>query len=476
MSSAFLVNWIRQWRDFWSASTPRSAVQVDRLEFMERHLMLPVKGAALAMIFYYLFFAIRVEDITTTRLLASETYQYWTVLLKGVQTSYILYFLVNVAVGFFLFGMRQFSFALVQWLVFVVGILDALFVAALTLVTGGFDSILFWILLALVIRNAVSIGLAAPQITANLIVMGAYVVAGLVDVSMQHTEMDNVTAAHPYYEEAASASATAEPFILRVSLLLLMTICCYGVQVLFDRQRRAEEESLEFSLRQQQMQATGRLAAEIAHQLKNPLGIINNAAFTLQRTVKEGKTITQQISIIREEVARSDRIITELMGYARLSEGRVERVEINEELDRATDLVFPAAVRFEVTLHRQYATALPSLLIQRAHISEVFINILHNAREAMQGRGNIWLSTAYKEDYSVVITLRDDGPGIAPQHIEKIFEPYFTTKEKGSGLGLAIVKHNTEINGGTVAVHSELGKGTEFVVNFPAKSLFKLRK
>ena len=451
-------------------------VQVDRLEFMERHLMLPVKGAALVMLFYYLFFAIRVEDITSTRLVASESYQYWTLLLKGVQTFYIFYFILNVAAGFSLFSMRQLSFALVQWIVFVVGILDTLFVATLTLVTGGFDSILFWILLALVIRNAVSIGLAAPQITANLIVMGAYVVAGLVDVSMQQTEMENVTPAHPYYEESSSASPTAEPFILRVCLLLLMTICCYGVQVLFDRQRRAEEESLEFSLRQQQMQATGRLAAEIAHQLKNPLGIINNAAFTLQRTVKEGKKITQQISIIREEVARSDRIITELMGYARLSEGRVERVEINEELDRAADQVFPAAVHFEVALHRQYAHALPSLLIQRAHISEVFVNILHNAREAMQGGGNIWLSTSFKEDYSVVITLRDDGPGIAPEHLEKIFEPYFTTKEKGSGLGLAIVKHNTEINGGTVTAHSELGKGTEFVVNFPAKSLFKLRK
>ncbi len=476
MSSAFLDNWVRQWREFWSPSAARPAAQVDRLEFMERHLMLPVKGAALVILFYYLFFAIRLEDITTTRLLASESYQYWSVLLKGVQTAFILYFMVNVAAGFFLLGMRQVSFALVQWLVFVVGIVDALFVAALTLVTGGFDSILFWILLALVVRNAVSIGLAAPQITANLVVMGAYVVAGLVDVAMKKTEMENITTVLSFYEDSASVSATAEPFILRVILLLLMTICCYGVQVLFDRQQRAQEESLEFSLRQQQMQATGRLAAEIAHQLKNPLGIINNAAFTLQRTVKEGKTITQQISIIREEVARSDRIITELMGYARLSEGHVERVEINEELDRAADQVFPAAVHFAVALHRHYAHALPSLLIQRAHISEVFINILHNAREAMQGRGNIWLSTSYKEDYSVVITLRDDGPGIASEHLEKIFEPYFTTKEKGSGLGLAIVKHNTEINGGTVSVHSELGKGTEFVVNFPAKSLFRLRK
>src|SRR6185436_17346990 len=113
-----------------------------------------------------------------------------------------------------------------------------------------------------------------------------------------------------------------------------------------------EAEAREFALRQEQLQATGRLAAEIAHQLKNPLGIINNAAFTLQRTVKEGKTITQQIQIIREEVDRSDRILTELMGYARLSEGKVEKLDITAELDRAITQVFPAAAKYEVTVLR----------------------------------------------------------------------------------------------------------------------------
>lgn len=465
-----------EWRRFWSAETPASAMQVERLRLMEGHLMLPVKAAAIVVLFYYLFFGIQLEDLTSTRLLASESYQWWTMLMKGFQTGFVLYFALATATGFVLAFMGQFSFAVVQWIVFTVCLVDALFVSALTLVTGGFDSILFWVLLTLIIRNTVSISMGAPQITANLVTTGAYVVAGLVDVSTHGFELENLTTYPSYSEEVGAASEAAEPFILRVALLLLMTVCCHGVQVLFDRQRRAEEESREFALRQQQMQATGRLAAEIAHQLKNPLGIINNAAFTLQRTVKEGKTITQQISIIREEVARSDRIITELMGYARLSEGRVERVEINNELDRAVDEVFPAAVQFQVKIHRNYAPALPSLLIQRAHLSEVFVNLLQNAREAMQARGNIWLSTAYREDYSVVIHIRDDGPGIAPPNVEKIFEPYFTTKEKGTGLGLAIVKHNTEINGGTVTVESELGKGTEFVLNFPAKSLFKLRK
>jgi signal transduction histidine kinase len=267
-----------------------------------------------------------------------------------------------------------------------------------------------------------------------------------------------------------------EPFLLRLSLLILVTALCYGVQVLMEKQRKADEEAREHSLRQEQLQATGRLAAEIAHQLKNPLGIINNAAFTLQRTVKEGKTITQQIKIIREEVDRSDRIITELMGYARLSEGQVEKLIITEELDRAIEQVFPPGAVYDVTVNREYGAALPALLAQRGHLSEVFVNLLQNAREAMNGRGQIDVTARYGDDYSIIVTIADNGPGISLEKMDKIFEPYFTTKEKGTGLGLAIVKHNTELYNGTVEVESAPGRGTLFRVKLPAKTIFTVKK
>jgi signal transduction histidine kinase len=113
--------------------------------------------------------------------------------------------------------------------------------------------------------------------------------------------------------------------------------------------------------------------------------------------------------------------------------------------------------------------------MQRGHISEVFVNILQNAREAMQGKGAIMVGTRYGENYSVVVTISDNGPGIPPEKVSQIFEPYFTTKEKGTGLGLAIVKHNTEIYGGTVDIESELGNGTRFTINLPARTLMRIR-
>jgi signal transduction histidine kinase len=164
------------------------------------------------------------------------------------------------------------------------------------------------------------------------------------------------------------------------------------------------------------------------------------------------------------------------MGYARLSEGKVEKLDITEELDRAIEQVFPAGAIYDVKVKREYGSALPALLAQRGHLSEVFVNILQNAREAMDGKGRIDVSAQYGENYTIVVTISDDGPGIPKEKLDKIFEPYFTTKEKGTGLGLAIVKHNTELYNGMVEVQSEPGKGTTFRVTLPAKSVFTVKK
>jgi signal transduction histidine kinase len=247
--------------------------------------------------------------------------------------------------------------------------------------------------------------------------------------------------------------------------------------LLFEKQKRAEAEATEFAVRQERLRTAGRLAAEIAHQIKNPLGIITNAAFCLHRAVHDGETaVDEQIQIIREEVDRADQIITELMGYAQLAEGKVERLEVAEELDTAVQEVFPPAAKYQVQIHKDYSPALPALLMQRRHFSGVLVNILQNAREAMNGQGEVTISAQYGKNDSVRILIADNGPGIPADKIDKIFEAYFTTREKGTGLGLAIVKHNTEMYGGAVQVESEPGKGTRFVLEFPARILMRLSK
>ena len=459
-----------QWRELAATPSPPPDVFLRRIRFVERGVGLPVKGVILVFLLVALFFT---EWFSALTPLNDDVPNY-------IRTFYLMYFALNVGGGIILWGMDDVSPKLVVRVAYVGAVLDAAMLALLAMVMGGFDSALYWVFLGLIVRNAAIIPHADVQVVVNLIVTGLYLVAGGLDVMAMSSAKEIIRGtgrggvSGGVFDEADQP--VTESLVLRILLLVLMTACCAGIQILVDRQRQREFEAREFTIRQQQLEAAGRLAAEIAHQLKNPLGIINNAAFTLQRTVREGKTITQQISIIREEVDRSDKIITELMGYARLAEGRVERVSLNEELDRAVEQVLPAAAKFDIRVHRDFQPGLPLLLGQREHFTEVFVNILTNAREAMGGRGEIFLTTRTGPDFSVVITIRDTGPGIPPEKLEQIYEPYFTTKERGTGLGLAIVKHNTEIYGGNVLVESELGKGTTFTVRLPARALMRLRK
>jgi signal transduction histidine kinase len=158
-----------------------------------------------------------------------------------------------------------------------------------------------------------------------------------------------------------------------------------------------------------------------------------------------------------------------------LSEGRVEKLDVLEELERAITQVFPPAVPTEIKIHRQFADYFPPLLMQRGHLSEIFLNLLKNAREAIGPSGNIFLKAACR-DHTVEVSVRDDGCGIPPDKVTRIFEAYYTTKTGGTGLGLAIVKHNAELYDGTVGVKSEIGKGAEFILNFPARAIVNIRK
>ena len=510
---------------------PDAVKLLDRITTMERDIILPIKVAGIAMLLYSFYFKrswIGEKELGTLEITVEATrYFLW------------VYIAANAVTAGLLLAMRRVPLLLVQWAVFAMSLVDGIFLSALVVVTGGYDSILYWLFLGLVVRGAVSVPRATSQILLNLTLTVCYVMAGVVNISINRTLEEESRARRlgrgpARYERASNAPPArvlaplpGEPFevapagvtgrtavaasrpatvmrlpeeldepwrenlgvyapsenptqtlTLRLALLLLMTVCCYGVQVLLERQRRAVEEAHEFAMREGQLRSAGRVAAEFTHQMKNPLAIINNAAFSLQRALKQGKPISaDQVGIIQEEVEHSDRIITQIMGYAQLSEGHVERLNVIEELDQALAQVFPPAAGYPVHIRRDYAGEFPPLFMQRRHLVDTFANLLQNARDALGDQGgNVFVSAQCHSDYSVEVSIRDDGPGIPADKQEKIFEAYYTTKEKGTGLGLATVKHNVELYGGSVQVESVLGKGARFVLLFPAKALIKLAR
>lgn len=457
------AEWLKRLPALFEIPAPDPARLLRRIGFMERNVMLPVKAFLIGMILYS-FKATPWFGQTYAIDVATET----------VQLIFSFYIAANMVFAGILLVASRLPLAVVQWTVVTSSLVDALLFAGLASLSGGLDSILFWLFPVLIIRNSVSVPPGITQVLLNLAVSIAYVLVGAVDYFVLNNLTDDQTLA---FLDVSAKDDWGDPFILRLMVLLLLTGGCYGTQLLLERQEIAMAEAAEFIARENQLRSAGRLAAEFAHQIKNPLAIINNAAFSLQRSLREkGNAAAQQIQIIQEEVAHADRVITQIMGYGQLSEGRVEKLNVVEELNIAIAQVFPMAVSTEIQIHRHYAEHFPPLLMQRAHLSEIFLNLLQNARDALGDRGNVFINADCHHDYSIEISVCDDGPGIPPDKMERIFEAYYTTKEKGSGLGLSIAKHNVELYGGNLRVESRLGQGATFTVTFPAKAIASLRK
>ncbi|MEI7730900.1 MAG: HAMP domain-containing sensor histidine kinase [Verrucomicrobiota bacterium] len=444
---------------------PDPARQAKQLRTVEREIMLPVKLVLLTVLAHYLYSTNWMGAISTTREVAFE----------GIQKFFLPYVGFNIVAAALLIVMHRIPLAVMQWLMFISGLLDGLLLASLTLITNGFDSILYWFFPALILRNALSIPLAAQQLTMNFAVSGCYLLAGILDVTFNQYESFPFDAATGRSLGLGIQENPTEPFLMRLIILFFMTFICYGLQVLFEKQRVAVEESHEFTLRQEQLNAAARLAAEVAHQIKNPLSIINNAAFNLQRMLNPAtEPAKQQIGIIREEVERADRIITELLGYSKLTQSPVEKLDLSAELENAIERVFPPAAQYAVTIERDLPPNLPILMMQRGHLSEILVNILKNSREAMDGHGKIRLRV-HAQANRVLMEIEDTGPGIPPDRVEKVFEAYYTTKHTGTGLGLAIVRRSLDIYGGTIRVESVPDKGARFILEFPTKANQEIR-
>jgi signal transduction histidine kinase len=493
--------WLKQLLSSLELPAPEVAHRLARIKAIERNLVLPLKVFAIAMILYSLhqspWFGLPLGSFDVT--------------INTLNTIFAVYVAANLVVAAILLLLEHLPFALVQWSVFAMSLVDGIFVGALTLVSGGFDSLLFWLFVVLIFRNVASNPPVWSQLVLNLGMAACFAVASFLAVGLNEQvayelygrpvpfkrlgprlhatntapipKLTNDTAARisqppadpeVFTEGEPLGEGVTEAVFIRVMVLVLGGVWLFGVQVLLEKQKLAADEAREFSARENQLRSAGRLAAEFAHQIKNPLAIVNNAAFSLERGLKTGKGDPHQhIRIIQEEVSRADRIITQVMGYAELTEGRVEKLDLPTKIEQAVREVFPPGLVSGIKVKQDLHGPFPPMLMQRRHLSEILLNLLQNARESLINEGKITISARTRPDLAVEIVVADNGPGIPPDKLERIFEAYFTTKERGTGLGLSIVKNNAELYGGTVRAESELGKGARFILVFPAKASVK---
>ena len=233
-----------------------------------------------------------------------------------------------------------------------------------------------------------------------------------------------------------------------------------------------ERRGLEKAARQsEKLAALGTLAAGLAHELNNPIGIISTRAELVlldaePRALPED--LVEDLRVIHRHAQRVSRIAQGLLSFSRSSSGQPGRVDLNRVVDETLLLVDKTIVKAGVELRRALAPGLPPIWGDANALQQVVVNLLSNARDAVKGAGEISIETraAPGPPGGVQLVVSDSGPGIPPEVLPKIFDPFFTTKAEGTGLGLSISYGIVRDHRGTVDVRSAPGEGTTFVLTF----------
>ena len=252
----------------------------------------------------------------------------------------------------------------------------------------------------------------------------------------------------------------------------------------FNRMAQAicdREESLKKSqavlVQSEKMSAVGQLAAGIAHEINNPLGIILGFAQGLKYQLKGVESAPEALDFIEKEALRCVNLVKNLLVFSRTSraEERVE-IDISETIEGALSLVTTQSRVKNVDLSREFTTNLPKIAANQNQIQQIIINLCNNAMDAMTGNGKIFIRTGqtWKNGKNwVTFEVQDTGSGISKDIQSKIFEPFFTTKTigKGTGLGLSLVHELVQKHHGIIEVSSEIGRGTTFTIFLPVQAV-----
>ncbi|WP_231584059.1 ATP-binding protein [Desulfovibrio sp. TomC] len=227
--------------------------------------------------------------------------------------------------------------------------------------------------------------------------------------------------------------------------------------------RRLQEEVR----RKEKLAALGSLAAGVAHEIRNPLSSIKGFAKYFEGQCAEGSHGRELAAVMAQEVDRLNRVITELLDFARSSDLKARPMDVGGLIEHSLRLVRQDAEGKKITVAFDRDASLPVIAIDPDRLTQALLNLYLNAIQAMEGGGTLAVRASSDGRGGVRIEVEDSGKGITPESLSSIFNPYFTTKSSGTGLGLAIVQKIIEAHRGEVKVKSTPGRGTTFNILLP---------
>jgi signal transduction histidine kinase len=231
------------------------------------------------------------------------------------------------------------------------------------------------------------------------------------------------------------------------------------------------EQSRDHLMQSEKLAMAGKLAAGVAHTIRNPLTSVKMRLFSLERGLKLDPSQQEDFEVIAEEIGHIDTIVRNFLEFARPPKLTAQPVSLSAVVDTTLTLLKHRLESYNVVVSLERGRPLPQISADPDQLKEGLVNLVLNACEAMIEGGRIVIreETGVLEPHGRVLAVRvtDSGPGIAPALLERIFQPFFTTKGEGSGLGLAIVKRIVEEHGGWITAQSPEGRGASFTMVFP---------
>jgi len=274
-----------------------------------------------------------------------------------------------------------------------------------------------------------------------------------------------------------------ELFVISIiSILIAVTVNIIMTQTVVNRIKAADMERAEAIASTEhasKLASVGRLAAGVAHEINNPLAIINEKAGLMKDILEVSGDLQQNkekflglISGIFDSVIRCRTITHRLLGFSRRMEMSHDAIDVNATVKEVLDFLEKEISFRNIRMELNLSEDLPKILTDKGQVQQVFLNIINNAIDAVDEGGLIEVSSIVKDNQVVRVSIRDNGSGIPKDILKHIFEPFYTTKGKGkgTGLGLSISYGIMQRLGGTILVESEVNKGTTFVVEIPVKA------
>ena len=219
----------------------------------------------------------------------------------------------------------------------------------------------------------------------------------------------------------------------------------------------------------QKLAAVGQLSAGIAHEVRNPLSSIKMSLQILEKRIQPEGNDLKRFKIARREVEHLEKLVNDVLIYARPADPKKEPSDMRKILENALAMVEKSVSDKRVTIQTAYDDAVPSVNVDQAMLEQVFLNIYHNAIDAMDDKGTLFISTKLGDDDKdlIQVIIEDNGCGIDADDMPHLFNPFFTRKKYGTGLGLTQIKKILDLHGAMIEIASKLGEGTRIIVSFP---------